>query len=63
MYNCDDNKLSNKELLDRHKLMGLVFQGFNLFPHMNVLENVTVAKELESKKEIKNLKKSSKEEK
>ena len=63
VYNCDDNKLSNKELLDRHKLMGLVFQGFNLFPHMNVLENVTVAKELESKKEIKNLKKSSKEEK
>ena len=63
VYNCDDNKLSNKELLDRHKLMGLVFQGFNLFPHMNVLENVTVAKELEFKKEIKNLKKSSKEEK
>lgn len=60
VYNCIDKKFTNKELQDRHKLMGLVFQGFNLFPHMNVLENVTVAKELEEKKQINALDKSSK---
>lgn len=63
VYNCIDKKFTNKELQDRHKLMGLVFQGFNLFPHMNVLENVTVAKELEEKKQINALDKSSKEKK
>ena len=30
--------------IDRHRQkMGMVFQQFNLFPHMNILENLTVA--------------------
>ncbi|MFA7565605.1 MAG: amino acid ABC transporter ATP-binding protein [Alkalispirochaeta sp.] len=26
-----------------HKRIGIVFQGYNLFPHMNVLDNITLA--------------------
>jgi len=32
---CDINKIRQK--------MGMVFQQFNLFPHLNVLENITLA--------------------
>ncbi len=32
---------------------GLVFQNFNLFPHLNVLKNVTIALELNHKSELK----------
>ncbi len=32
---------------------GLVFQNFNLFPHLNVLKNVTIALELNHKAELK----------
>lgn len=34
---------SKKEILEIRKKLGLVFQGFNLFPHMSVLENVIEA--------------------
>lgn len=33
--NCDINKIRQK--------MGMVFQNFNLFPHLTVLENITLA--------------------
>lgn len=57
VYNYIDNNISNKTLQERHKLMGLVFQNFNLFPHYTVLKNVTLAIELENKEKIKKFKK------
>ena len=40
-YLLKNNKYcSSKELLTIRKKIGLVFQGFNLFPHMTVLENI-----------------------
>lgn len=41
---CDSGKyLDKKGLKDIRKDIGLVFQGFNLFPHMSVLENLIEA--------------------
>lgn len=57
VYNYLDKNISNKILQERHKLMGLVFQNFNLFPHYTVLKNVTLAIELENKEKIKRFKK------
>ncbi|MBD0707017.1 MULTISPECIES: ectoine/hydroxyectoine ABC transporter ATP-binding protein EhuA [unclassified Streptomyces] len=34
---------SERELAERRRRIGMVFQQFNLFPHMNVLENVVEA--------------------
>lgn len=53
IYNSNDQPLSNKELQERHKLIGLVFQSFNLFPHLTVLQNVTIAKDLDNKEKVK----------
>ncbi|MGL5067543.1 MAG: amino acid ABC transporter ATP-binding protein [Sarcina sp.] len=36
----DKQYCSSKELSNIRKKIGLVFQGFNLFPHMTVLENI-----------------------
>ena len=36
-------KLSSKELLGIRKKTGMVFQSFNLFPHLTALQNVTEA--------------------
>jgi polar amino acid transport system ATP-binding protein len=36
----EDGVLSRKEL---RKRIGIVFQAFNLFPHLNVLDNITLA--------------------
>lgn len=41
-----DNEDISNPLIDidkTRKRMGMVFQSFNLFPHMNVLENITLA--------------------
>lgn len=57
LYNNTDKPLSNSELQKRHKLIGLVFQNFNLFPNYSVLENVTLALKLENKLKIKEYKK------
>lgn len=35
-----DQKFGKREL---HKRIGIVFQSYNLFPHMNVLENIMLA--------------------
>lgn len=41
-----EQKLSSKELRNKHLKMGLVFQNFNLFPHMNVLQNLVLSPKL-----------------
>ncbi|MDD3171168.1 MAG: amino acid ABC transporter ATP-binding protein [Bacilli bacterium] len=38
-----DRELSDKELRENRLRFGLVFQSFNLFPHLNALKNVTLA--------------------
>ena len=48
MYLCkDDGEKSNyarqADMLKIRKKLGLVFQNFNLFPHMSVLENIVEA--------------------
>ena len=57
IYNSSDKPLSNKELQQAHKLMGLVFQNFNLFPHLTVLKNCMLAEELEINAKLKEFKK------
>ncbi len=54
--------LTREEKRNNQLLTGLVFQNFNLFPQYNVLRNVTLAKELLVKEELKN-NKASKDEK
>lgn len=61
VYNYKGENISSNELQRRHKLIGLVFQNFNLFPHYTVLENVTLAVNLENNLKIKQLKKNYKE--
>lgn len=39
----DGNKAKKKEIKEIRKDIGMVFQGFNLFPHMTVLENIIEA--------------------
>ena len=57
LYNDKEKVIPQKELQARHKLIGMVFQSFNLFPHYNVLENVCLAINIENKEKIKKLKK------
>ena len=44
-------KLSSKELLEIRKKTGMVFQCFNLFPHLTALQNVTEAQIYVQKKD------------
>ena len=39
-----ENLLGKKTNIDKHRqIMGMVFQHFNLFPHMTVMKNMTIA--------------------
>ncbi len=46
-------KIKEKELREKRLHFGLVFQSFHLFPQYNVLQNVTLAAELQRKEELK----------
>lgn len=60
---CENGEYINKkEFSEVRRNIGLVFQNFNLFPHMNVLENITEApqkvlgiKKVEANKEAENI--------
>lgn len=41
----DDNNIENYDLIDLRKKIGIVFQDFNLFEHLTVLENITISLE------------------
>ncbi|MDY6023266.1 MAG: amino acid ABC transporter ATP-binding protein [Candidatus Borkfalkiaceae bacterium] len=56
-------KESEKALREKRLNFGLVFQSFNLFPQYTVLKNITLAPTLLLKTELKELKKTLKEEK
>ena len=44
LFECKDlTNISEKELCALREKMGMVFQSFNLFPNMTVLENIKVA--------------------
>ena len=60
LYNSNSKPLSNKELQETHKLLGLVFQNFNLFPHLTVFKNCMLAEEIEIKNKLKLFKKDNK---
>ena len=49
----DSSAKSDSEIRKRRLHFGLVFQQFNLFPHMNVLKNVKISAELLAKDKIK----------
>ena len=37
----DQNKMSEREIM-KNNIFGMVFQQFNLFPHLTILENITL---------------------
>lgn len=39
----DNENLTHKKKTDRERSVGVVFQDFQLFPHLNVVENITLA--------------------
>ncbi len=45
----DSKQLTSRDLIKDH-LIGMVFQQFNLFPHLSVIENITLPLELVAKK-------------
>ncbi|MGN1084538.1 MAG: amino acid ABC transporter ATP-binding protein, partial [Lachnospiraceae bacterium] len=63
IFDAEDTKQAKeKEIREKRLHFGLVFQSFNLFPQYNVLQNVTLAAELQVKEELK-ARKASKQEK
>lgn len=52
-----EKKLSAKEIREKNIKLGMVFQSFNLFPHYNVLKNVTLAPMLYANDKLKEEKK------
>ena len=49
----DKRKIPAEEIRQKRLKLGMVFQSFNLFPHYNVLKNVTLAPTLYAKDRIK----------
>lgn len=54
----EKGKIKAEEIRRKRLNLGLVFQSFNLFPHYNVLKNVTVAPTMHAKEKLKEQKKS-----
>lgn len=52
-YNGIDINSSDKNLRSVRKKVGMVFQKFNLFPHLTVLQNILLAPKIMYPKEIK----------
>jgi polar amino acid transport system ATP-binding protein len=51
LFDANDHEHYAKSVLQRKRLhFGLVFQSFNLFPQYTALENITLARELSTKK-------------
>ncbi|MDD2391657.1 MAG: amino acid ABC transporter ATP-binding protein [Bacilli bacterium] len=48
----NDKNINDYDLIDLRKQVGIVFQEFNLFEHLTVLENITIA--LEKVKQLSN---------
>lgn len=46
------SKEKQKQIAQQRSKFGMVFQSFNLFPHFNVLKNVTLAAKLKCKKNV-----------
>jgi polar amino acid transport system ATP-binding protein len=44
---------SKQELIDLRRRVGMVFQSFNLFPHLSVLKNIVLAQKLNGKRDTK----------
>ncbi|MFR9798859.1 amino acid ABC transporter ATP-binding protein [Streptomyces sp. MS06] len=40
-----DNQIKTRDLARLRSVVGMVFQSFNLFPHLNVLRNITLPQE------------------
>lgn len=47
------NTADKKKSADEKLRFGMVFQNFNLFPHLNILRNITLASEIKAKKSLK----------
>ncbi len=53
LFNADEEQLTDSEVRVRRLHFGLVFQQFNLFPHKNVLDNVSLALNYLTKEKMK----------
>ncbi|MEG2273965.1 MAG: ATP-binding cassette domain-containing protein, partial [Clostridia bacterium] len=51
--NIRKNDIRKNDIRKKRLHFGLVFQSFNLFPHFNVLRNITIASELIAKENLK----------
>ncbi len=52
-FTIDGKEFNSQDLTSTDNVMGVVFQDFNLFPHLSVLENLTLAPTLVLKQERK----------
>ena len=50
-FTIDGKEFNPQDLTSADNVMGVVFQDFNLFPHLSVLENLTLAPTLVLKQE------------
>lgn len=59
LFDAEYNRLKNSksesaaEIRKKRLHFGLVFQSFNLFPHYNILRNITISSELLAKEQLK----------
>lgn len=53
LFDAANPKENLKNVREKRLHFGLVFQNFNLFPHMNILKNIMIASELLTKEQLK----------